>query len=56
VTGVPRCVIAQTRKGCGVSFMENRLEWHYLPMSEEQYKKATEELDAAGRAIDAEAP
>lgn len=39
----PVCVIAKTVKGSGVSFMENTLEWHYLPMSDEQYKKAIEE-------------
>ena len=25
-------VVARTRKGCGVSFMEDRMEWHYLPL------------------------
>lgn len=39
----PRVVVAHTRKGCGVSFMEDRLEWHYLPLSEEQYLQAIEE-------------
>jgi transketolase len=28
-TGKPSCVIANTRKGCGVSFMEDRAEWHH---------------------------
>jgi hypothetical protein len=23
--------------------MENKMEWHYLPMSDEQYKKALDE-------------
>jgi len=54
--GVPLCVIAQTRKGCGVSFMEDRLEWHYLPMSDEHYRKAIAELDAAERRIESGAP
>ena len=39
----PKCVIAKTVKGSGVSFMENRLEWHYLPMTDEDYKKASDE-------------
>jgi len=39
----PVCVIAKTVKGSGVSFMENKMEWHYLPMSDEQYKKALDE-------------
>lgn len=41
----PKCVIAKTVKGCGVSFMENAMEWHYLPMSDEQYQTALKELD-----------
>jgi transketolase len=40
----PRCVIARTVKGHGVSYMENRVEWHYLPMQEEQYAQALAEL------------
>ena len=28
--GKPRCIIAHTVKGKGVSFMENKLEWHYF--------------------------
>jgi len=49
--GAPLCVIAQTRKGCGISFMENRLEWHYLPMSDEQFRLALAELDEAERRL-----
>ena len=30
----PDVIVAHTRKGCGVSFMEDRMEWHYLPMTE----------------------
>ncbi len=41
-----RAVVAQTRKGSGVSFMENRMEWHYLPMTESQYRQALQELEA----------
>jgi transketolase len=41
----PRVLIARTRKGHGVSFMEDRLEWHYLPMSEQQFLQAMEEAD-----------
>lgn len=43
--GVPKLVIANTIKGKGVSFMENKLEWHYLPMNEEQYNLALSELE-----------
>jgi transketolase len=42
----PLFVIMHTRKGKGVSFMENKMEWHYLPMSEEQYRQAVKEVEA----------
>ena len=45
--GRPRAVIARTRLGRGVSFMEGRLEWHYLTMTPAQYSQALLELDAA---------
>ncbi len=38
-----RIIVMCTVKGHGVSFMENRMEWHYLPLTEEQYQKAIEE-------------
>ena len=40
----PRVIVASTRKGCGVSFMENRMEWHYLPLTQTQYRQAIEEI------------
>ncbi len=40
----PRVVVARTIKGRGVSFMENKLEWHYLPMTESQYRQAEREV------------
>jgi transketolase len=40
----PVAVVARTKKGCGVSFMEGLFEWHYLPLSPESYQKAVEEL------------
>lgn len=43
----PVCIIARTVKGKGVRFMEDKLEWHYLPMSEEQYARALADLDDA---------
>jgi transketolase len=42
----PNVVVADTLKGCGVSFMEGRMEWHYLPLSEAQYLQAVEEIEA----------
>lgn len=41
----PVVIIANTIKGKGVSFMENRLEWHYKSPSKEQYEQAMEELE-----------
>lgn len=40
----PTAIIAQTVKGKGVSFMEDRLEWHYKSPNDEQYAQALEEL------------
>ena len=37
-------VIADTTKGCGVSFMENQAPWHHKVPSAEEYEKATVEL------------
>lgn len=41
----PRVFIANTIKGKGVSFMENKVEWHYKSPSDEQLKDALQELD-----------
>jgi len=43
----PLVVLLRTVKGRGVSFMEKRMEWHYLALTEEQYKLALEELAEA---------
>jgi len=45
--GKPRVVIARTVKGKGVSFMENRVEWHGAAPDDEQYARAMEELNGA---------
>ncbi|WP_203993274.1 transketolase [Sphaerisporangium rufum] len=42
--GRPRCVIANTVKGKGVSFMEDRVEWHHKVPSAEQAEAALLEL------------
>jgi len=42
----PKLIIANTVKGKGVSFMENTIDWHYLPMSEDQYKIALQEINS----------
>lgn len=41
----PSVIIAKTIKGKGVSFMENKAEWHGKAPSEEEYKIAIEELE-----------
>ncbi len=46
-TEAPKMIILRTIKGKGVSFMEGRMEWHYLPMSEEQYMQAVKEVSRA---------
>jgi transketolase len=43
-TGRPVAVIANTVKGKGVSFMEDRVEWHHKVPSEEQVQAALKEL------------
>lgn len=43
----PHVVVAETTFGKGVSFMESRIEWHYLPMDDDQYMRATAEVDGA---------
>ena len=40
----PLVVVMHTVKGRGVSFMEGRMEWHYLPLNDEQYQLALSEL------------
>ena len=44
VKGKATCIIAKTIKGKGVSFMENKAEWHGKAPSEEEYKIALQEL------------
>jgi transketolase len=40
----PNCIIAHTIKGKGVSFMEDKLLWHYRSPQGDEYKNALEEL------------
>jgi len=41
----PICVIAETVKGKGVSFMENTIEWHYKSASDLELINATLEIE-----------
>ena len=49
--GRPRCLIARTVKGKGVSFMHKTVEWHYWPLSQAQYDDALAELAVAEREL-----
>ena len=43
--GKPKCIIAHTVKGKGVSFMENQVGWHGKAPSEEERRQALKELE-----------
>ena len=42
----PRAIIARTIKGKGISFMENRVEWHYKNPTDDQLEIALKELES----------
>jgi len=44
ILGKPHIIIADTIKGKGISFMENKPEWHAQTLSEAQYQQACREL------------
>ena len=43
--GRPSCIIAHTIKGKGVSFMEDKLLWHYRSPQDEEFDAAIKELE-----------
>lgn len=45
-TGMPLCVIADTIKGKGVSFMEGNVKWHHGVPTDAELSQALAELDA----------
>ena len=45
--GQPTCIIANTVKGQGVSFMEDVARWHHRVPTEQELRQALAELDAA---------
>jgi transketolase len=45
VVDKPSMLIAHTIKGKGVSFMENKIEWHYKSPSREQLERAISEIE-----------
>ena len=46
-TDKPTAIVMKTIKGKGVSFMENKVNWHGSAPNEEQYNEAMAELNAA---------
>jgi len=44
-SGQPHCIIAHTVKGKGISYMEDKLEWHYRSPSGDLLAKALSELE-----------
>lgn len=46
VKGKPTVIIAKTIKGKGVSFMEDKADWHGKAPNDEEYKTAIEDLSA----------
>lgn len=44
VKGKPSCIVARTVKGKGVSFMENKRDWHGKAPNDAQYAQAVAEL------------
>ncbi len=49
--GQPTAIIAKSVKGKGVSFMENRAEWHGSAPNDEKFEIAMEDLKKAGEAL-----
>ena len=42
--GQPTCIVAETVKGKGVSFMEGQVGWHGKAPNDEQFEQAMAEL------------
>ena len=50
----PTCIILDTVKGTGVSFMTNSVDWHGKGPNDEEYAVAMQELNAAYAALEQE--
>ncbi|NRB58155.1 MAG: transketolase [Salinicola sp.] len=44
--GMPRCLVAHTIKGNGISFIRDRVEWHHKVPTPEQIEQALAELES----------
>ena len=49
VAGRPTCVIAHTHKGRGVSFMEDKVEWHHRVPTDAELASALVEIEGEAR-------
>ncbi len=49
--GKPSCIVAETVKGKGVSYMENQVGWHGKAPNDEQFEQAMAELETAGKEL-----
>ena len=49
--GQPTCIVCETVKGKGVSFMEDEVGWHGKAPNDEQFERAMAELEAAGKEL-----
>lgn len=49
VSEKPKCIVAHTNKGQGISFMQDRVEWHHKVPNAEEFVRARNEL--AGNAL-----
>ena len=47
VKGAPVCIVAETIKGKGVSFMENQVGWHGVAPNDEQLARGLAELEGS---------
>jgi transketolase len=44
--GRPKAIIAHTIKGKGVSFMEDKLAWHYKSPNQNEFNQAISEIES----------
>jgi transketolase len=45
ISDKPQAIIANTHAGQGVSFMKDKIQWHYWPLTEKLYKQALLDID-----------
>jgi transketolase len=50
-SGQPSLLLAKTRKGCGISFMENSVRWHHRVPNNQEFEQAIQELEKAEASI-----